>query len=344
MLHFENDYLQGAHPAVLQALMASNEENLPGYGADAYGAKLQDRLREILACSQAQVRLVAGGTQANALVIDMLLDDTEGVLAPDTGHVAVHEAGAIEHSRHKVITIPAQAGKLDASLARTYLENFYADETHPHMVFPGMIYISQPTEYGGLYSKAELEALAKLCQDYQIPLFVDGARLIYGLASPQNDVSLADLAQLADVFYIGGTKVGLLLGEALVFTKNNLPKRFDTLIKQRGALLAKGRVLSVQFEALFKDRLYLDIAQDNARHSQRLTQILHQTGFEFYLDSPTNQQFICLSKDQYDQLKEQVGMSYFGLDDKGQVVARLATAWFTTDADLDQLENLLRSL
>ena len=341
MLHLDNDYLQGAHPQILEALVASNSEDLAGYGMDAYTQAVQDRMRELCQCSEAQVRLVTGGTQANMLVIDTLLNDTEGVISADTGHVAVHESGAIEYSGHKVLTVPSDKGKLNVRDVRCFIEDFYADETHPHMVYPGMVYISQPTEYGTLYSKSEIEGLASLCQEYDLPLFVDGARLVYALASPENDLSLADLAHFADVFYLGGTKAGLLCGEALVFTKNNLPKHFSGLIKQRGALLAKGRLLAVQFKALMDDNLYLKIGQETQAKTDRLKAILHHYQIPFYLESPTNQQFIILEKEVYQALKEDLVTSYFGKLNDHQVIVRLATSWSTTDQALDQLEVIL---
>lgn len=240
MLHFENDYNKGAHPVLLEALVASNQEGLSGYGTDKYTQSAIEKIRKAIACPQAQITFLAGGTQTNQIAINSMLASYEGVIAANTGHISTHEAGAIEFSGHKVLTLPHHEGKITASGVDNFIKDFYADTNHAHMVHPGMVYISHPTEYGTLYSKVELTDLARVCRRYQIPLYLDGARLGYGLASLDTDVDLPAIAELTDLFYIGGTKMGALLGEALVFTKNNQPKHFTTLVKQHGALLAKG--------------------------------------------------------------------------------------------------------
>ncbi len=267
MLYFENDYCEGAHPAILQKLTETNFEKVSGYGTDPYCASAREKIRAACACPEADVQFISGGTQSNAIVIASMLQRWQGVVAAATGHVAGHEAGAIEYTGHKVITLPQHNGKLDAAELRALVATFYADDNHDHMVFPGMVYISHPTEYGTLYTKAELEALHAVCQEYKMPLFLDGARLGYGLAAEGTDVTLADLARLTDVFYIGGTKVGALCGEAVVFP-HGAPAHFMTMVKQQGALLAKGRLLGIQFDVLFTDGLYFSISKNAYCHRQ----------------------------------------------------------------------------
>lgn len=232
MVSFECDYIAGAHPEILKRLAETNMEPLPGYGMDHYSESAKEKIRAACGCPDAEVEFLVGGTQTNAVVISTMLRDWEGVIAADSGHVSVHESGAIEFTGHKVIQIPAKNGKLEAAAVRRLLDNFNNDVTHDHMVFPGMVYISHPTEPGTLYSKAELEELSALCREYEIPLYLDGARLGYGLMSSASDLTLKDIARLADVFYIGGTKVGALCGEAVVFTKNNRPAHFMTSVKK----------------------------------------------------------------------------------------------------------------
>ena len=236
MVSFESDYIAGAHPEVLKALMDTNLEQLPGYGTDKYSESAKEKIRAACECPDADVEFLVGGTQTNAVVISTLLKDYEGVIAADTGHVSTHEAGAIEHSGHKVLALPHVNGKLEAQTVKEWVERFYADGNHEHMVFPGMVYISHPTEYGTLYSKAELEELSAVCRRYDMQLYLDGARLAYGLASKQTDVTLPDIAKLCDVFYIGGTKCGALCGEAVVFTKNNKPHHFALLMCDKEAI------------------------------------------------------------------------------------------------------------
>lgn len=340
MISFENDYNTGAHPAILEALAKTNMEMLSGYGTDSYTEEAISKIREITQCPEAQIYLAVGGTQTNQLVISTMLKDYEGVVAADTGHVSVHEAGAIEYSGHKVLTIPGEMGKMKSQDLKAFLENFYADGNHEHMVFPGMVYISYPTEYGSIYSKAELEAIYEICQSYEMPLYIDGARLAYGLMSEACDMTMADIARLCDVFYIGGTKVGALCGEAIVFTKNNMPKHFVTLAKQRGALLAKGRLLGIQFATLFSDNLYLKNGEHAILQKNIMVKILKDAGYEFFYESPTNQQFILLDKEKYEWLKQKVTVSFWEqLGDK--VVVRFATSWSTTNESLEELKRIL---
>lgn len=341
MISFESDYVAGAHPKVLQRLIETNLEALSGYGSDRYTKRACEKIKAACGCEDAQVFLLTGGTQTNAIVISTMLESYEGVLAADTGHVGCHEAGAIEYSGHKVLTLPNHQGKVDSTELKAYLQNFYADENHEHMVFPGMLYISHPTEYGTLYSKREFAELANICREYDIPLYMDGARLGYGLMSKETDVTLADIAMLCDVFYIGGTKVGSLCGEAVVFTKNNTPKRFMTRVKQHGALVAKGRLLGVQFDALFTDDLYFEIAAHAINMAEKLKEILREKGCTFYLDSPTNQQFIVVENSKLQKLGEKVTYSFWEKYDENHTVIRLATSWSTTEEDVEALREVL---
>ena len=341
MLHFENDYNKGAHPALLEALVQTNLEGLSGYGTDKYTGSAIEKIRQATKCPHAQVTFLSGGTQTNQVVIDALLQSYQGVIAAETGHISSHEAGAIEFSGHKVLTLPHQEGKLEPGLVRQYIEDFYVDGNHEHMVFPGMVYISHPTEYGTLYSKSELEQLAQICRQFEIPLFLDGARLGYGLAA-DTDLDLATIAELTDVFYIGGTKMGALIGEAVVFTKNNQPKHFVPIVKQHGALLAKGRLVGVQFDRLFTDDLYLELGRHGIEMARRLRVILEEKGYPFYLQSPTNQQFIILENDQLEKLA-QAGLAYSFWEkyDENRTVIRLATSWSTSQEDLNELKKIL---
>ena len=251
------------------------------------------------------IYFLVGGTQTNATVIDALLEQYEGVVSADTGHISTHEAGAIEASAHKVLVIPHKNGKVTAKAVKQYFADFYADGNHEHMVFPGMVYISHPTEYGTLYTKKELEEISEVCHKYDLPLFLDGARLGYGLVSPETDVTLEDIARYTDVFYIGGTKVGALCGEAVVFTKK-APKHFMTMVKQQGALLAKGRLLGIQFDTLFTDDLYTKISKNAIETAMKLKKALQEKGYQLYLDSPTNQQFVVLENKKKEELEKKL--------------------------------------
>lgn len=231
MLSFTCDYTQGAHPKILERLIETNMEQLPGYGNDRYCESAKEKIRKACGCPDAEIYFLAGGTQTNATVIDSVLQKYEGVISAQTGHINVHEAGAVEYTGHKVLTLPAWEGKIRADELEELLKTFWDDGSREHMVFPGMVYLSHPTEYGTLYTKAELEAISSICRSYKIPLYLDGARLGYGLMSLQTDVTLPMIADLCDIFYIGGTKVGALCGEAVVFPHKNAPRHFLTLIK-----------------------------------------------------------------------------------------------------------------
>ena len=337
MVSFECDYIAGAHPEILKRLAETNMESLPGYGMDKYTESAKEKIREACGCPEAEVEFLTGGTQTNAVVISTMLRDWEGVIAADSGHVSVHESGAIEYTGHKVLQIPAKNGKLEAAAVRAFIERFRSDVTHDHMVFPGMVYISHPTEPGTLYTKAELTELSELCREYQIPLYLDGARLGYGLMSRESDLTLRDIAKLTDVFYIGGTKVGALCGEAVVFTKHNRPIHFMTSVKKRGALLAKGRVLGIQFDTLFTDDLYFSISRHAIEMAERVKAIIREKGWEVYMDSPTNQQLILMTEEEMEQLGKSVVFDRWGINDDGRTIVRLATSWSTTEEDIQVL-------
>ena len=339
MVSFECDYIAGAHPEILRRLTETNMESLQGYGFDHYTESAKAKIRKACGMPDAEVEFLVGGTQTNSVVISTMLNDWEGVISAESGHVSVHESGAIEYTGNKVITLPAHDGKLRADDVRDYLENFYKDVTHDHMVFPGMVYVSHPTEPGTLYTKKELEALADVCHEYDLPLYLDGARLGYGLMSDASDMTLEDIARITDVFYIGGTKVGALCGEAVVFTKHNRPAHFMTSIKKRGALLAKGRLLGIQFDTLFTDDLYFKISRHAIDMALKVKEIIKEKGWKVYMDSPTNQQLIIMTDDEMEELGKSVVFDRWGVYDDTHTIVRLATSWSTSEEDIKILAN-----
>ncbi len=337
MISFTCDYTEGAHPEILRRLTETNMQQVSGYGEDPFCLSAKEKIRQATGCPDADIFFLVGGTQTNSTIIDALLQSYEGVVAVETGHIAVHEAGAIEFSGHKVLTLPGHNGKMSAADLRLMLEHFHGDPTWPHMVYPGMVYISFPTEYGTIYTKAELSAIYDVCRDYQIPFFIDGARLGYGLSSAAADVDLPTLAQLCDVFYIGGTKVGALCGEAVVFPRGNAPRHLFTVIKQHGALMAKGRMLGLQFDTLFTDNLYFRISRHAIDMATQLRQLFASRGIPFYIDSPTNQQFPILTPSQMQVLDGKVLFEVWDTLPDGRCVTRFATSWATPQAHIDQL-------
>jgi len=342
MLSFENDYSAGAHPVLLQRLLETNMMPASGYGRDEFCAAAKEKIKEACKCPHAEVYFLVGGTQTNQIVIATMLKMHEGVIAAQTGHVSLHEAGAIEYTGHEVLTLPQHDGKIDAKELDDYIETFYNDDNHEIMMtYPGMAYISHPTENGTLYTKAELTELSKVCRKHNIPLYLDGARLGYGLMSRDTDVSLADIAELCDVFYIGGTKIGALCGEAVVFTKGNMPKYMPNHAKKHGALLAKGRLLGVQFDALFTDGLYFDISRHAIDMAEKVKTLLKEKGFRFAWESPTNQQFVIMENAQFASLKKQVAICFWEKYDENHTVVRFATSWATTEEDVEKLSKIL---
>lgn len=342
-IHFDCDYMAGAHPEVLDAIVRNNLVQTSGYGQDDFCSRARQLILQACEAPQAAVHFLVGGTQTNATVLDGLLRRTEGVLAAETAHINAHESGAIELSGHKVLTLPSHEGKIHADELQAYLRDFYADETWPHMVAPGAVYISFSTEYGTLYSLAELQALSDVCHEYSIPLYVDGARLGFGLAA-SSDVTLPALARVADVFYIGGTKMGALFGEAVVCCNPSLLPRFFTLMKSHGAVLAKGRLLGMQFEAFFTNDLYLRIGRHGVQLAQRLRRAFEAAGFRTFIDSPTNQQFFILPNEVIDRLLPHATFEYWGPRGEHESKVRFVTSWETTEQDIQQLESLLQAL
>lgn len=344
MIYFNNDYMYGAHPEVLKRLGETNSEPLSGYGTDPYTRHTAQMILEQCQCPSGAVHFFVGGTPTNATVIDALLSPWQGVLATDMAHIAVHEAGAIEAAGHKVLTLPHQEGKLLAEQVRSYWQTYYQDETYEHMVSPGMVYISHPTEIGTLYTKRELQELAEVCRACQISLFLDGARLLYALATPENELSLPDLAQLCDAFYIGGTKAGALFGEALVVPSTDLFPRFRTLIKQHGALLAKGWLIALQMETLLANHFYLQIAGHAIEQARRIRQGFLQKGYRLYVDSPTNQQFFWMPNSEILYLRDRVSLELWGAMQESETPIRLVTHWGTKSEEVDQLLEILRPI
>ena len=341
MLSFENDYSCTATPEIIERIEQIAQNQYPGYGNDSICESAKTKIREACSCPDAQIFFLVGGTQTNQTIIDSITPQYAGVVAANTGHVNVHEAGAIEFTGHKVLTLPHHDGKIDADELDEYCATFYADGNYTHMVFPGCVYISQATEYGTLYTLDELEAIRKICTKYDMPLFIDGARLGYALTATGNDVTLEDIARIADVFYIGGTKVGALFGEAVVFTKHNTPKHFLTLIKQHGALLAKGFVLGAQFDALFTDNLYFKIARNANEAADRIREALRAKGYTLTFEAPTNQIFVTMDQPTIDRLEREVKLGFTEKADDTHTVMRICTSWATTPEEVDQLIELL---
>ena len=332
-----SDYQEGAHPAIIKRLCETNLLSTEGYGTDHFSESAREKIRKACECPDAAIHFLVGGTQTNATVIDALLRSYEGVIAADSGHISVHEAGAIEAGGHKVLSLCHHYGKISADQIRHYYETWIHDGNRDHMVKPGMVYLSQPTEYGTLYSLDELTAISKVCRKYRMPLYVDGARLAYALACPENDVSLPDLARLCDVFYIGGTKCGALMGEAVVIPDPALIPHFFTIIKQHGALLAKGRLLGVQFDTLFTDDLYAHIGAAAIRSADRLRELFNRRGYTLSFTSPTNQIFLTVDDNQKAHLDAIAVSSFWEKADDGRTIIRFATSWATSEEKITAL-------
>ena len=343
MTSFESDYNNGVHPHILQHFFETNSFQSQSYGYDQWSQSARKKIREAMQCPDADIFFLAGGTQANATVIDGMTASYEGVVAVSTAHINVHESGAVEAYGHKVLTLPSHDGKMDAAELQNFLKAYHADPTWEHMVYPGMVYITFPTELGTVYQAQEIESIYAVCQQYNIPLFIDGARLGYGLMSSECDFDLPWLAHHCDAFYIGGTKVGALCGEAVVFPHGNAPRQFFTIVKRHGALLAKSRVVGVQFDALFTGNLYFRIAQHAIEKAMELRQLFMEAGFTLR-DSSTNQQFVVLTHKQMEQLKTKVLFEIWEPINETQTLCRFVTSWATTDDDMAQLSDALNSL
>ena len=340
MYTFESDYTEGAHPLILDRLMETNMEQLSGYANDKYTRSAEKKVLEACGLAEGSVYFLAGGTQTNQVVIDALIRSYEGVVSVTSGHIACHEAGAIEYTGHKVLTLPEHNGKMDAEELAAFLKAFYEDESHAHMVYPGMVYITHPTEYGTLYTADELWALRRVCDAYHLPLYLDGARLGYAL-SADTDVDLKMLADICDVFYIGGTKCGALIGEAVVFAGTPMPKHFATHVKRHGAMLAKGRLIATQFDVLFTDDLYKKINAHAVEQAMHIKDVLIKKGYRMFIDSPTNQQFVILPNDLIKSLREKVGFEIWEKVDDFHSAVRFVTCWATKDEAVEELLSLL---
>lgn len=341
MIRFDSDYMEGAHPRIMERLAQTNLEQTPGYGTDPYCENARARIKAELGNHFADIHFLMGGTQTNTTLIGALLRGSEAVIAVQSAHIGVHEAGAIEATGHKVITLPSENGKLCASALEDYLTEFFKDDTWRHMAIPALVYLSFPTELGTIYTLKELEAIVSVCKRYSLKLYIDGARLAYGLAAKGNDVTLKDLARLCDAFYIGGTKVGTLFGEALVLKSRSLIPNFFSYIKRSGAMLAKGRLLGVQFETMFTDGLYLECGRIGVQMAMELKAAFVAAGFAPVIDSPTNQQFLELPNTLIDKLKEHASFEYWGARGKESSTVRFVTGWATTKESISELKSLL---
>lgn len=341
MVSLDCDYNNGCHPAILRRLAETNDKKSKTYGYDEWTESAKAKIREACDDPDAQIRFLVGGTQTNATVIDSLLQSYEGVVAVQTAHINSHEAGAIEFTEHKVITIPGHDGKMAPKELEQYMNEFLDDANSEHSVYPGMVYITFPTELGTLYTKDELTELYELCQKYHLPLYIDGARLGYGLMSPENDITLPYLAHHCDVFYIGGTKVGALCGEAVVFTHNNAHPHFFNIVKQHGALMAKGRVVGLQFETLFTDNLYFEISKHAIDMAMQVKQIFKEAGYQFLVDSPTNQQFVILPNEELPRLSQNILFETWGKVDPTHTACRFVTSWATTKEEIEELRTVV---
>lgn len=341
MLHFDSDYMEGAHPAILERLVTTNFEQTAGYGEDEYSKSAKEKIKKACKCDDASVYFLVGGTQSNSTVLDALLKSYEGVISAKTGHINTHESGAVEFSGHKVIELEQHEGKIDADVLNEYLKNFFEDSNYEHMVIPGAVYISYPTEYGTLYTKDELSKISNICRKFDISLFIDGARMGYGIVAKGADITLEYLAQCCDAFYIGGTKVGALFGEAVVIKDSKRISHFKTIIKQHGALLAKGRILGLQFDTLFTDNLYFEIAKHANAMADKLKKAFISKGYRLFLDSTTNQQFVILDNKKIRELENKVTFTFWEKYDETSQVIRFVTSWATKEEDIDKMIELL---
>ena len=347
MISFECDYNNGAHPRVLENLVKYNDAKPTPYGFDEFSERAKDRIREAIGMPDAQIFFLTGGTQTNATTIDSMLYQYEGVICVGSGHINVHEAGAVEFTEHKIITIPDTLGKMEARVLDKYLDDYMHDGNKDHAVHPGLVYITFPTELGTLYTARELDDIYQVCRRYDIPLYIDGARLGYGLMADDNDVTLPYLARHCDVFYIGGTKIGALCGEAVVFTNRQAHKHFFSIQKQHGAVIAKGALIGLQFEALFTPvddngtPLYFQLSRHAIDMAMQMKRIFQKKGYEFWLDSPTNQQFVILPDAKVEELAAKMDFTHWGQAEGHRTICRFVTSWATTPDEINELERLL---
>lgn len=343
MIRFECDYAEGAHPLIMQQLIDTNEDQTPGYGVDSYCEKAREYIKAKCGHDDIDVHFLVGGTQANLTVISCALRSYQGVIAAESGHINGHETGAIEATGHKVLTIPSTDGKIQAKQIEQMCIEHREDESREHLVQPGMVYISFPSETGTIYSKKELLEIKQVCEEQGILLFLDGARMGYGLTSPQNDVTLKDIADCCDVFYIGGTKVGALFGEAVVIKNESLKNDFRYSMKQRGGLLAKGRLLGIQFKTLFKENLYFEISKHAVDLALMIRKAFEEKGYEFMYDSTTNQQFPILPNEKLEVLSKNYSFTFWSKVDENKSAVRFCTSWATKKENVDKLIQDIKS-
>jgi len=343
MIRFNCDYGEGAHPAILQKLIETNMVQTPGYGEDEFCAEAADMIRQACQAPEAAVHFLVGGTQTNLTVIDAALRPYQGVISAATGHIHVHETGAVEACGHKILAMETADGTLDPAQVEEYCRLHFADEAHEHLVMPGCVYISHPTELGTLYTREQIEGLRKVCDKYNMPLFLDGARLGYGMAA-RPEIDLPFLAKNCDAFYIGGTKQGALFGEALVITNPVLGANFRYLIKQHGGMLAKGRLLGIQFAELFRTGLYFELSKHAIDCAMKLKQAFAEKGYPFFVDSPSNQQFPILPDAHLFRLREKYSFSYQARVDEDHSAVRFCTSWATLPENVDQLIEDIKAL
>lgn len=342
MYQFQCDYNEGAHPRIMERMMETNFEQTVGYGEDHYCASAREAVKKAVGRDDVDVHFLVGGTQANTTVISSVLRPHQGVLCAATGHINVHETGAIEHSGHKVLAMPAENGLLAAEQIRQAMESHFAEDGPEHMVQPGMVYISFSSEVGTIYSLAHLKAISSVCREYGLPLFIDGARMGYGLESEGCDVTLTDIASLADVFYLGGTKQGALFGEAVVIVNDALKKDFRYFIKQNGGMLAKGRLLGIQFLTLFEDGLYFQLSRHAVAQAMRIRDAFRSCGYGFLVDSPSNQQFPIVDDATLERLSKDFLFSFWQKVDEDHTAVRFCTSWATRPEAVDALVTALQ--
>ncbi len=342
MYRFNNDYCHGAHPEVLKALVETNDNAYCGYGLDEVCEAAKREIAKYLGGANADIHFLVGGTQTNYTVISAALKSYQGVISADSGHIHVHETGAVEHVGHKILALPAKDGKITAQQIKTVAQGYVDSDVQEHITQPKLVYISFPTEFGTIYTKKELIDISTVCKEYGMYLFVDGARMSYGLAS--GDVTLADLAKYTDVFYIGGTKCGAMFGEAVVITNDNLKPDFRSFIKQNGGMLAKGWTLGLQFYTLFKDGLYFEIAKKSIEQAMRIKNAFLNKSIEIYIDSPTNQQFVAVEQSVADTLAKNFYYENEGYTESGKKIIRFCTAWSTKDNEVDALVKEINEL
>ncbi len=344
MIRFNNDYCHGAHPDVLKSLVQTNDNAYCGYGLDEVCESAKAEIAKYLGGANADIHFLVGGTQTNYTVISSALKSYQGVISADSGHIHVHETGAVEHVGHKILALPAKDGKITAQQIKAVAQGYVDSDVKEHITQPKLVYISFPTEFGTIYSKQELIDISNVCKEYGMFLFVDGARMSYGLAAHGGDVTLSDLAKYVDVFYIGGTKCGAMFGEAVVIINDYLKPDFRSFIKQNGGMLAKGWTLGLQFYTLFKDGLYFDIAKKSIGQAQRIKQAFENKSIEIYIDSPTNQQFVAVSQSVADKLAEKFYFENEGTTEDGKKIIRFCTAWSTKDEEVDSLVESINKL